>query len=553
VAAGQALRLRSSASSWLAVDQGVVRAEALPPEGGAADPSAPGPWSAVAGGPADPVDVVYQSQDLALWAAARAPAGTSLLRFDGTTWTTALSGLGRVGAIAQDGADLLIGTDGNLLRMPLYPAGAFAATAEVALAGRTIRAIHRATDGRLWFGTDEGVFVREPNGTIAPGALQDVVVNAIAQDPTGVFYFGTALGLFQWQPGQDAWFWYEGKTFGEDNPDWQPFTPGTNPAASAPFLPAVTAVCAHDASVWIGTEAGIARYTAQADLGLKLSTVLEAFPELTGGPIFGVHPDPRGLLWFATDRGLFRHDGRDWWQAQSGTWVHLGRADTIYPSGVARGQWRFDRASSKWQRLDGTWIAFTDPLRSTAEPAVRAMTWTRGVVADLGQWDGSTFTSPVSVSTDKVRVRVKPDEQTIVAGGIAALPEVPPGSSVWRYLSMESPPVVPSPRLPWWSTEGRLFPPPPQLDAPGEGRFDVTTPPPESDFDRAVFSYNPAARVWFEWSPAPALSVLVRLKKVGASETLDPSVVDRVWQGIQQVRPAGVRVRLAVEEDIVKN
>ena len=34
---------------------------------------------------------------------------------------------------------------------------------------------------------------------------------------------------------------------------------------------------------------------------------------------------------------------------------------------------------------------------------------------------------------------------------------------------------------------------------------------------------------------------------------IDPSIVDRVWQGIQQVRPAGVRVRLAVEEDIVKS
>jgi hypothetical protein len=552
VAAGQALRLRSTASSWLGVDQGVVRADALPPQGGSADPSAPGPWVAVAGGPTDPVDVVYQSQDLALWVAARSAAGSNLLRFDGTTWTTALSGLGRVGAVAEDGADLLIGTEGNLLRMPLYPAGAFTATAEAGLAGRTILAILRAADGRLWFGTDKGVFVRELDGTFKPGALQDVVVNAIAQAPTGVFYFGSALGLIQWQPGRDAWFWYEGQSFGEGNPDWQALTPGQNPAASAPFLPAVTAVCCHDASVWIGTEAGIARYAAQADIGLGLQTVLEAFPDVTAGTVFSVRPDPRGLLWFATDRGLFRHDGRDWWQAQSGAWMRLGRADTIYPSGVARGQWRFDRASSKWQRLDGAWIAFTDPPRSTTEPAVRAMAWTRGVVADLGQWDGSAFTGPVAVSADKLRIRVKPDEQTIVAGGIPALPAIPPGSSVWRYLSMEAGPVVPSPRLPWWSTEGRLFPPP-VADAPGEGRFDVTAPPPESDFDRAVFSYSPAARVWLEWDPGPALSVLVRLKKVGADERLDPSIADRVWQGIQQVRPAGVHVRLAVEEDIVKN
>jgi hypothetical protein len=117
---------------------------------------------------------------------------------------------------------------------------------------------------------------------------------------------------------------------------------------------------------------------------------------------------------------------------------------------------------------------------------------------------------------------------------------------------MEPPNVVPPGPTPWWSSEGRLFPPPPDLDAPGEGRFDVTTPPPESDFDSAVFSYNPAARVWFEWQPQHPLSVLVRLKKVAPDETIDPAIVDRVWQGIQQVRPAGVRVRLAIEEDIVK-
>ena len=81
----------------------------------------------------------------------------------------------------------------------------------------------------------------------------------------------------------------------------------------------------------------------------------------------------------------------------------------------------------------------------------------------------------------------------------------------------------------------------------------MTTPPPESDFDLAVFAYNPAARVWFEWQARRPLSVLVRLKKIAPDETIDPAVVDRVWQGIQQVRPAGVSVRLAVEEDIVKS
>ncbi len=541
VAPGQTLRLRPLGRSWLGMAGGLVSASH------ADDPSAPGPWQPVAGGPAAAVTAIYQTLDLALWVA----AGSSLLRFDGSAFTPVLDGLAPVHALAGDGQDLLIATAAGLLRLPLFAGGNPTATADPAFQGSDVLAILRATDGTLWFGTGTGV-----NG----GALQDTAVNALAQDANGVFYFGTALGLFQWQPGSDTWNWYEGKGAGEQNPDWQPFFPEKQdaernfPGAEAPFLPPVNCIlCARDGSVWVGTANGIARYTALAGENLGMETVLEAFPDIAAGAVFTIREDPRGLLWFGTDRGLFRHDGRDWWQFQGVDWVQLGRADTIYPAGIARGQWRFDRASSKWQRLDGSWIAFNDEPHSTAEPAVQAIAWTDGVAADLGEWDGSTFSNASPAPEGKLVVRVKPDEQTIVNGGIPALPRVPQGISTWRYLSMEAADTVSPGPHPWWSTEGRLFPPPPDLDAPGEGRYDITEPPPESDFDRAVFAYNPAARVWFVWEPRTALSVLVRLKKIAPDETVDPAIIDRVWQGIQQVRPAGVRVRLALEENIVKS
>jgi hypothetical protein len=546
LAPGETLRLRPAASSWLGLPTGVQSAQSLPVGDAPADPTAPGPWQAVAGGPAGLIDYIQQTPDLVLWVA----AGGTLARFDGT-WSNALTGLGTVHALADDGQNLLIATDSGLLRMGLYPGGPFTSVPDAAFTGRKVLALYRAPDGRLWHGTDAGVH---------DAPLQGVAVNAIASDATGVFYFGTARGLFQWQPGTDSWHWYEGKTFGEGNADWQPYFPAKPsadqnfPAADTAFLPPVTSVlCDRDGSVWLGTENGIARYSAPADQSLEFETVLEAFPDLTTGRVFCVHQDGRGLLWFGTDRGLFRYDGRDWWQAQAGLWVHLGHAASLYPSGAPRGQWRFDRASSKWQRLDGAWIAFTDAPRSTAEPAVRAIAWTAGVTADLGQWDGSTFSNPAPVAATKLIVRVKPNEQTIVNGGIPAIPRLPLGPSVWRYLSMEPQTVVPPGKTPWWSSEGRLFPTPPDLDAPGEGRYDVVTPPPESDFDRAVFAYLPAARVWFAWQPRRPFSVLVRLKKVAPAESIDPAVVDRVWQGLQQVRPAGVRVRLAVEEEIVKS
>ena len=291
---------------------------------------------------------------------------------------------------------------------------------------------------------------------------------------------------------------------------------------------------------------------ATADQSLDLETVLEAFPDLTAGRVFAVRADPRGLVWFGTDRGLLRFDGRDWWQHQSGAWTQVGRGDTLYPSLAGRGQWRFDRASQRWQRLEGAWTDFGGAPRSSAEPAVRAMAWTDAVAADLGQWDGTTFSNPAPAA-DKLVVRVKPNEQTIVDGGIPALPRLPRGPSVWRYLSLGPESLSPPAARPWWSCEGRLHPPPPDLAAPGEGRHDIQTPPPPSNFDEAVFAYNPAARVWFEWESRRPLSVLVRLKKVKPDEKIDPAIVDRVWQGIQQVRPAGVRVRLAVEEEIVRS
>jgi hypothetical protein len=538
---GQTVRLQPVGRSWLATPTGLVSST------NAADPSAPGPWKAVADGPATPVGAIHQSQDLALWIA----AGSSLLRFDGSAFTTALTGVGGVHALAEDGQDLVIATDTGVLRMPLFPSGNFTATTDSEFQGQKVLAILRAADGSLWFGAADGV---------KGSPLQGTAVNSIAQDANGVFYFGGPLGLFQWQPGSDTWNWYEGKGAGEQNPDWQPFFPDRQgaernfPSASAPFLPPVNSILsARDGSVWVGTANGIARYTALPGEGLEMETVLEAFPDIVASAVFSIREDPRGLLWFGTDRGLFRYDGRDWWQFQTDDWVQLGRADTIYPAGIPRGQWRFDRATSRWQRLDGSWIAFNDPPRSTAEPAVLDIAWTDDVAADLGQWAEGAFSNAAPVPSGKLVVRVKPDEQTIVAGGIPSLPRVPQGVSTWRYLSMEAPNTVSPGPHPWWSTEGRLFPPPKDLDAPGEGRYDVTTPPPESDFDRAVFAYNAAARVSFEWAPRTPLSILVRLKKVAPDETVDPAIVDRVWQGLQQVRPAGVRVRLAVEENIVKS
>jgi hypothetical protein len=309
-----------------------------------------------------------------------------------------------------------------------------------------------------------------------------------------------------------------------------------------------------DASLWIGTEQGLARYVARQARGLAYTTALEAFPDLGTGPVHGIAEDARGFVWFATDRGALRYDGRDLWQFQSEAgWVQLGRADQVYGETVSpRGSWRFARASGQWQRLQTSavppaWIPFTQEPRTADEPTVHCLAWTDEAVADLvGEGD------PEAVDDADLVVRYKPTETRIVDGGIPAIPRLPAGPSTWRYLALEREETAEPEVRPAWTREGRLLPPPPDRDAALPGRFDLAPPPPESQFDEAVFAYRPAARVRFEWRARRPLSVIARLSKRTADEHLEPAVLDRVFQGLEQVRPAGVNTALAVEDEIVR-
>ncbi len=79
--------------------------------------------------------------------------------------------------------------------------------------------------------------------------------------------------------------------------------PAALPGQNDVFLPTVTSLCAGpDASLWIGTEAGLARYIARQEDGLAYQTLLEAYPDLVDGPVVAIFPYPHGQVWFATRR-----------------------------------------------------------------------------------------------------------------------------------------------------------------------------------------------------------------------------------------------------------
>jgi hypothetical protein len=561
VAPGETLRLRPAFASWTGHEGSLRRARSRPTETTPADPTAPGPWQRVEGAPEATVVALHQSHDRALWVATDNDGEGALWRFDGREWVLAVTDLPAPHPLAEDGRDLLVGTAAGLFRVPLYPeeAGSFAATPVEGLEDRAVYALLYA-EGRWWLGTSKGIALLEANDEVQLFGLRedqgtDTEVYAVHQDATGTLYFGTELGLFQHQPGTGRWYYYVGEMGTDQDLDWEEFVPGDGaelPEENEVFLPSVRAVRrGPDASLWLGTDHGIARYVARSERGLAYTTVLEAFPDLTEGMVFAVEEDARGLVWFCTDRGLLRYDGRDFWQARSDGWKQLGSAASLYDGQPeARGSWRFVRSSLRWERKgpeEAGFEVFQGALRTTRPDAVRAILWTDQVEADRGQWDGETFTRSSGVSEAKLGMRCKPGKDAILDGGLPAVPRLPVGASEWRYLSLEPEGLEEPQERPSWTIEGRLLPPP-DLPAPWPGRFDL----PSSIFDEAVFAFEPAARVWFEWESRRPLTVVARLQKRSAGENIDPAILDRVWQGIQQVRPAGVRAALAVEEEIVR-
>lgn len=550
LSAGQALRFQPTFASWLGTESGVQQAAH------ASDPTAAGGWAAAAGAPAAAISALIQTADLSLWAGT---SGGELWRSDGVNWTQALTGLGAIQCLYELGDELLIGFAAGLSRMPLYPleGDPFVASPLAALAGLTVHAIVTLANDEVWLAAAGGALILAGDN-VSPTPLQGVDTYAIYEDASGVRYFGTELGVFLHQPQPDRWYFYSGLQRSEQHDEWLPWQPGQLPDAGEIGLPAVRAI-QHDGEggLWLGTDSGPARYGARAGRALTYETRLEAFPDLTTGRVHFITRDARGLLWIGSDAGLFRYDGRRMWQRQDNAWVSLGAADQAYVRPLApdpRGAWRFDRATGRWVQFSTLDFTF-DPdnpahLRGKQdELPVQAVAWTNGVLAEIGTFDGAAFTASAQIPPGELECRFKPDNNRILAGGIPALPHLPVGESTWRYLSRESEVAEELPPGPAWSSEGRFLPPPAQGEAVA-GRFESYDPPPDSVFNEAAFAYPPVVKITFQWRAAAPLAALVRLQRRDPEQQFDPVVIERVWQAMQRVRPAGVRVYLAIDESI---
>jgi hypothetical protein len=571
---GKTLRVRPAYASWLGRPDGVLVARSEPGTAGA-DPTAPGPWAPADGAPSGDVTALARTGEQALWAAVTASGVGTVWRHDGGAWVKAVEGPGTIHCLAEDGNDLLIGGEHGLMRMSRFPQAEapFVADPVGAVGDVSVNALLHARDGTRWVGTAAGLGRLGAGDDFEPVVLGKTKTDVLglADDANGAILVGADRGLFQLQPPSGATYWYSGESPSDDDPEWQALVDGRFPTDAQVFLPAVTCVHrARDGSLWIGTVAGLARYVARPERGpLAFRTQLEAFPDLVPGAVHAIVEDERGLLWFCADRGLFRFDGRDLLQYRSDTeeWEQLGRADLLYEDGApprARGPWRFRRDDAAWQRFGRElpapdWVTFAGEPRSAAEPAVRTLEFTDEVAADLlDAWSPADFSSSGSTPVDATLFALRcklPGYERIVAGGIPAVPRLPVGTSSWRYLALEPAGLVEPSTLPAWTVEGRLLrdgTAPPDSE-PDPGRWDETAPDADAgEFDEAVFAFPPAARVGFEWRPRRRLRILTRLTKRPPQNELDPAVLDRVYDGLQQVRPSGVRTALAVDETIVR-
>ena len=423
---GATLRLRPAFMSWLAREDGVHAARSEPGEDVPADPAAPGPWEKQADGPETAVAALVQTADLILWAATgEAALAARRRRLEARARRRRgdpRARRGRGGPAARHAGRPAAGRPPSQSR-----ARRSRPSPTRRSKGRCTRCCGRRTapGGRA---PRTAWLARTPGEAFEPFVLEGDLatpVHALAEDDSGAIYAGTDLGLFQHQPGPDRWYWYAGGEATDQEPEWQELHPAAAgadrnaPAEAAVHLPAVTAVRrVRDGDLWIGTAAGLARYTAVASEGkLDHRTLLQAFPDVVPGRVAAIAEDPRGLVWFATDRGLLRYDGRDFEQFRDadGRWEGLGRADRIYGAEPrARGMWRHRRADGVWERFDdvSAWVPFEDEPRSAEEPSVAAFAFTDGVVADLlDAWDIETFVTggpTTPIAPEKLVVRYKP-------------------------------------------------------------------------------------------------------------------------------------------------
>ena len=273
----QVIRIASRSQSLLASSSLQVANVTQP------DALAQSNWNDLAGAPTGEVHHLHLSYDRMLWAVIENTSQWQLWRYNGDVWLRVVESISlpQVHCVWDDGHVLYLGSEGGIHSIPLYPdiPDNYQHELLTTLQGVSVFDAKMLNDGNLWVACSEGLVIFDRDYNELQSFLSGAQLRCIYQDKNGVIYLGGQLGLFQYQPGTDDWYFYHGESESDQFPDWQVLE--TLPTESNVFMPPINDISvAEDGSVWLATEVGLVRWVAHSEGGLTFKTRLESFADI---------------------------------------------------------------------------------------------------------------------------------------------------------------------------------------------------------------------------------------------------------------------------------
>ena len=208
------------------------------------------------------ITTLFQSSDGAIWVGST----TGLHRFDGTTWTQELSGIGMEIAVPIESSDGIIWVGGELIGLHSYDG----TTWEKQLIRVEVRALLESNDEAIWAGTANNGLFRYDGTTWRKAEVDISPVNTLLQSSDGTIWAGGSR-LYRY----DGTMWRE--------------------VQLSEIMTILPLLESRDGRIWAGTrQKGVRVYNGEEWSAL---TVLDGLP---GNTVDAMLEDRDGKLWFGT-------------------------------------------------------------------------------------------------------------------------------------------------------------------------------------------------------------------------------------------------------------